>query len=394
MSTSLTFSIVMNQPSTAPAWFTALPYSQWTLINSASSMQGVSSGVAARTLTMPWIGAAVDQTARKFVIANPGGHNDGGSNAVYEWRAADASPNWYRTRAGTVVGYTPDAANSVAVDASGQPTHTHSYHRPLVAAGRFWLPGIDSGSSSNGFWSTATVSYDLSQTSNGVWRSHGRLTTGSIPKWLGGSAAYDSINNRIFSFPQAENSGPGYYFNVSTVLAAADSTSGAQVSGSTAINGPGFGSWVYSASVVSVQHARLIFCAFSDTGGFSGIRSLQLNNLGAGWTSHTISGTAPFNVYGGGFVRHESANRFYSYGSSGNMIRVFDVPATVTNAWTSRSVTLGGATAPGTQSDNGSQGFSRFNIIQDMGNGEACLLWYPTHTLAGMYACRVPVGGL
>jgi hypothetical protein len=386
------FSVALQ--ATAPAWFTALPYGEWVLLSSAQSMQSVSSGVAARTLTMPWIGAAVDQSGKKFVIANPGGHNDGGSNAVYEFRLGDATPNWYRTRVGTGVGMT-DAANSVGVDGTGQPSNTHSYHRPLVANGRFWLPGLDSAATSNGYWTTTTVSYDLSQTANGVWRSHGRMTLGAIPKWLGGSAAYDSINDRIFSFPQQTDSGSGFYFNVSNVLAAADTINGA-VPGATAIAMPSFGSWVFSASVFSASLARL-FMAFedSDTSAFAGIRSLQVNNLGAGWTSHTISGTTPFPVYsGGGFVRHESANRFYSHNSGGNAIRVLDVPNPVTGTWTGRSVTLGGATAPGTSSDNGSRGFSRFNIVQDMGNGEPCLLWYPTHTLAGMYVCRVPAAGL
>lgn len=388
------FTITINAASSAPPWFTSLSYSQVQLQASANSMQSVSSGVAARTLTMPWIGGAPDQPARKFAVGDPGGHGDGGSNAVYEFRLGDDVPDWYRTRVGTVVGMS-DSANAVGVDGSGQPSNTHSYHRPVVAAGRLWLPGLDSANTSNGYWTTTTVSYDLSQTSGGVWRSHGRLTLGGIPKWLGGSAAYDSINDRIFSFPQQTDSGSGFYFNVSNALAAADTISGA-VTGSTAIAMPSFGSWIYNATVFSPSLARLFMCCEnSDTGSFAGLRSLQVNNLGAGWTSHTISGTTPFPPYsGGGFVRHESANRFYSYNSSGNTIRVLEPANPITGTWTGRSVTLGGVTAPGTSSDNGSRGFSRFNIIEDMGNGEACLIWYPTHTLAGMYVCRVPPGGL
>jgi hypothetical protein len=387
------FSITVNPPP-APAWFTALPYSQWQLVGS-NTLQSVAT-VAARTLTMPWIGAAVEQATKKFVIGNPGGHNDGGSNAVYEFRLNQATPAWVRTRVGTVVG-AADSSNNFGTDSSGQPSNTHSYARPTIAAGRFWLPGLDSINSSNGWWTTATFSYDLAQTSGGVWRQHGRLTAGSIPSWIGGPACYDAVTDRMFSWPNAENSGPGYYFDVSNVLAAADVPSPGTVVGSTAINGPGFGNWQYSQCNVADGLRRIIWASQDSgtAGAISSVRTLQLDNLGAGWSTHNITGTTMFNVhYGGGYVYHEAARRIYSYNSSGNTIRVVEVPQNIANSWPARSVTLGGLTAGGTNSDNGSQGFSRFNIVQDMGNGEACLMWYPTHTLSGMYVCRVPAGGL
>lgn len=381
MSRSNPFSIVIGV--NAPAWFTALPYSQWQLIG--SNTMGSVSSINSYGLTDAWIGAAVDEQAKKFVIGAPGGHGDPGENSVFEFRLNQTTPAWVRTRAGNNPAVT-QGSNQAGYDGGGQPTSTHSYHRPVVAQGRFWLPALDAYAGSTGWSTTSTFSYDLAQTSGGVWRRHGRLITGSIPSWIGGSACYDAATDRIFSFPQATNEGPGRYFNVTDVLAAADVDYPNGVPGAVNINGPNYGEWVYSISIAAQELRRLIFVNVNGA-----IATLQLDNLGAGWTFHSLSGPAFLAYFGGGAVYHEGTRRLYSYNSSGNTLRVFDIPTPITNQWPRRTVTLGGLTAPGTQN---SQGYSRFNIIQNMGNGEACLLWYPRYDVPGMYVCRVPIGGL
>jgi hypothetical protein len=360
------------------------------------TMESVSSGVTARTLTMPWIGAAVDQEIGEFVIGDPGGHNDGGNNSVYVFPVRVPSPAWVRRRAGT--GVTGDGTtNGSGTDGTGQPVDTHSYHRPVIAAGRFWLPSLDSQSGviTDGNWTTATFSINH-RDSGQSWRQHGRLSSSTGgSNWLGGSAAYDPVTDRIFSFPQTLETGSnGAYFDVSDVVAAGDVTYPGTVTGVTAIATPNRGGGFYNCAIYCASLRRLVLLS-EDNDNTGTFHSLQLDNLGAGWTSHTVSGTQPWGpYYNGGCVWHDSARRFYSYNSGGNAIRVITVPETVTNNWTGTTYTATGDTLPGTSSDNGSAGFSRWNIVQDMGNGDACLLWYPNHTVTGMYVIRVSSTGL
>jgi hypothetical protein len=378
------FSITISQPSSAPAWFTSLPYSQWQLVGS-NSMGSVSS-INNYGLTDVWIGAAVDEDAKKFVIGAPGGHQDPGENSVFEFRLNQATPAWYRTRAGNNPSVT-QGSNQAGYDGSGQPTSTHSYHNPVCAQGRFWLPILGAYSGQVGHATTSVFSYDLAQTSGGVWNRHGRQITGSITGgWIGGASTYDPVTDRIFSFAQGGWGGVGgVYFNASNVIAAGNIDYPNATPGATTVAGLSSGD--YCLAVTANELRRII----SITANPVVVRSLQLDNIGAGWTTHSVS-AAPFSAYyGGGAVYHEGTRRLYSYNSVGNTIRVFDIPTNITSQWPRRTVTLGGLTAPGTQN---SQGFSRFNLVQNMGNGEACLLWYPRYNVTGMYVCRIPPGGL
>jgi hypothetical protein len=255
---------------------------------------------------------------------------------------------------------------------------------------------LDSQSGIDGNWTTATFSAPLDAGPNPDYTAHGRLRTSGISgSWLGASACYDEETDRLFIFPQTLETGSlAAYFDVSDVIAAGSNPYPAAVSGVTTFATPNRGGGFYNASVVCPSLRRLALLS-EDNDNTATFHTYQLDNLGAGPSSHTVTGTQPWGpYYNGGIVWHNQARRFYSYNSGGNTVRIITVPVNVNDNWTGTSTTLGGDTAPGTGSDNGSAGFSRFNIIPDMGNGEACLVWYPSHTVTGIYVCRVPNAGL
>lgn len=383
---------------TAPSWFSGLANSTWAVVGS-NTMQSVSVPAPPngfRTLTMPWVGAATDQIRKEFVIGAPGGHSDTGDNSVYVFRLNQTTPAWVATRHGDSA--TDLTLNGAGVTASNNPVDCHSYRRPVCARGRFWLPALDSMEGASGptagIWSTSCFSYDLAQVSNGAWRRHGRLnTTASLAKWLGGASAYDPYTDTIYSFPQEMDKAGGEWarFNASSVLAAADVAFPGQTPGVT-LSSSFSGQNMYCAAVACYD-LRIIVLIQNGS-----MFTLNLDNPGAGWTGRTFSGTpvsGGFTGDGGNIVYHEGTRKIYGYDSiGGSTVRVLDIPTNLSSTWAWRAVTPAGITPAGTASDNGSGGESRFQIIQDMGGTQACLLWYPTHTQTGMTVCKLPIGGL
>lgn len=384
------FSITINPASTAPAWFTALPYNTVTQIGTGS-MQAVS-GLASQYygLTDAWIGGAVDQSRREFVIGAPGGHtvSDATNNAVYVFRLGDASPQWYRTRNGDTG--SSNTVNSAGQTSSGNPIDTHSYHRQCASPGRLWMPGLDSMTGADGQWTTSTFSYDLTQNSGGVWNRHGRWQTGSVEKMLGGSSAYDPVTERIFSVGQYGF--PGSYFHVPTVLAAGNVEFPNAVTG--VVNnitipnqfggGPGY------SVMMCADDLRLLILMGDNTA-----LSTMNPDSPTGWTGRSLGSGNNYSD-GMGMVYHRGTRRIYRLARNGgtSTIRVIDIPTTISNSWTGRNVTLTGTLPSVDTARTGAASYSKFNIIHDMGNGEACLVWYPRRDTTGMYVVRVPAGGL
>lgn len=339
-------------------------------------------------LTADWIGAAVDPGRRELVIGAPGGHGGWPGNEVYVWRAAEDPPRWVRTRTGST-GSAQDVENGPGTYADGQPSSTHSYHRPVCARGHFWLPGLDSVQSASGWWTTATFSYDLAQESGGVWRSHGRLlTTGTINKWLGGSSAYDPVTDKIYATPQYGAENRWVTIDVAPRLAGADiAYPGAAPNTTIYSSFPGNAGYNV---MVAAADLRLLILLCGDAGAYR-LYTLDLDNPGGGFTARAMSG-APVDPYGGGLVYHQPSRALIGWYNSGLTLRRLAIPSSLQGPWAWSSVTTTGSPPPNANqgvSNANQQAFGRFNIIPDMGNGEACLVYYPIYDQVGMYVCRL-----
>jgi hypothetical protein len=375
-------------------WFSAQADNAWSL-QGTGTMKAVSACAGrpdslSYALTDTWTGSAPDNDAREAVFALQGGHDNAGAgsnNGVLVFRFDLAVPTWMARRVGEINSGVAGGMNGPGVYASGQPSGSHTYNRSLVADGVFWMPGIDSQDDQNGNHTSSTFSFLLSQTA-GVFRSHGRWTLGDVVnKLLGGCSAYDPVTQRVFTLFQYGSEAA--YFHAPTVLAAADVQFPGTVPGVTAFAMPS--SPAYSVAFCDPEYRLLIYVSENN------IQTLNLDNIGAGWTQR--AGAPPVTPYGGGFCYHQSAHRIYCYpwGGGGNLIRVMNVPAS--GSWPSwRNVTLGGINPPqtnGTFNQNqGSGPFNRFNLIEDMGNGQACLYYYPRFNVTGMYVAKVATGGL
>lgn len=382
---SNTFSVVI-QPN-VPAWFAALSSGQAAQVGS-NSIASLSTIGQTRLLTDVWIGNAVSQTRKELINAAPGGHNVSADNSVYVMRLNQTTPAWVRTRDGTGdQNGVSDTENGAGYTSTGQPSHTHSYHRPVATGTHFWYPGLDSVVGSNGFWTTSTFSYDLSQNSGGVFRRHGRgRTSGSINKWLGGSAAWDPVTDRIFSGPQWGADGLAFYFNATTVLAAADVVFPGAVPGVQTMSWPG--STDYSVMLCADDLRLLILISVF------GLYTANPDNPAAGWTARTLGAGNDYSD-GVGYVYHRGARKLYRYSGGGTTIRVVDIPTNLASTWTGRNATYTGAVCPAPSALPGDSSgiYSRFNIIHDMGDGNACLVASPDENYTGVWVCKVPSGG-
>jgi hypothetical protein len=379
--------------SRAPSWFSALEEGVWA--NVGDNSMGDVSPDNTYGLTKAWIGAAIDPVRREMVIPLPGGHGARSDSDLYVFRFGEDSPRWYRPRTGTT-GFVEDFENASNLNDSGEPSATHTYHRPVCARGHVWLPGIDSMSSPAGYWTTATFSYPLA-IDDAPWRSHGRLITeGSINKWLGGSACYDAVSDRIFSCPQY-GTRRWASFRAGPRLAGPDVAYPARVPGVTVhenfISDPNYN------VMVAASDLRLLILLDNSGRVYTADADLDTPE----WVEREVSGsgTSPF----GGFCYHPGTRRCYAWENSRNTIFTLSIPERLDDAWRWSQVVTDGVTLPnanegGTYADGGggdngdNHAYGRFNIVPDMGDGRGCLVFYPRWTHAGMLVCKLPASGL
>lgn len=388
MSNSAPFNITINPATTAPAWFTALTPNTWTLIGASSIQANVPSpqpigNTGYTSITRTWNGAAVDQSRREFVIGASGGHNDYWGNEVYAISLGDATPTWRRTRTPSAQTGSTDQTNGPGTFADGQPTATHTYSRPCAGNGRLWLAGLDAQSGSSGDWTSATFSYDLTQQTNGVWNRHGRLfNTFGGGRWLGGSAAYDPVTDTVWAVGQYGDAGNRLYrIDCAATIAAGNVGATTQLANSTLYT---WGS-DYGYNYTAIAHDLRLLILVPETG--STIYTRDLTNPSAAWVARATSGTriAP---YPGHAVYHPASRALIGWTSGlGASVRVLDIPQNLSSTWTWRTVNLGGVAIANPGDSQGP--WSKFNIVQDMGNGQACLVYYDQISRTGIYACRL-----
>jgi hypothetical protein len=392
----------------APAWFEALPDRAWTKIASASGRRLVDVGpqppltIEGRTLDSiitSWTGACVDQTRGELLMAANGGHAAYAGNECYILRIRSDTPRWHRLNDPTPASHVIiEPASGPAQYADGRMRSVHNWNRMQFHNGKVWHPSQDAYYSPThsvaAVWSfnRDSLGDDAAgwpapwRDDKGPWTSHGLVGIGSA-SFIGGPSALDRVGNKIWSFPEA-NGGSFPYWSVDTRTGAIQTFTG------TGPNPHFGGQWAIVAHdlrilVVSDQNSSNVFV-------------MDLTNPQAGVTARPTSGGQSGLTWFGG-VYHERSKAILTYEVTklgGGNIRKLKIPTRSDGKydpagsfeWSTISP-AGGGVVPTVERQDYAGTYSKFNIVEDMGNGQSCLV--PVTGIADFtYVYKVPSFGV
>jgi hypothetical protein len=367
---------------TAPNWFNNMADRTWAtpVTNTLDSVRPANPPGIHAAICNAWTGACVDQQNGEYILAANGGHGDYAGNEVYACALRQDSPSWVRLTDPSSTGGGTDGTRTPMNYADGKPRAVHGYNRCTWGNGRVWYAGMD-GASPSGAWSLACYSF---KRSTREWTYHGipaNNTSGSY-SWEGGPAAYDRVGNRVWSVAQYGLQDGGYSVDCST---------GAMTPHNWVLSGNPFGqAW----SVIA--HDLRLWIVGSVTEGK--LKILNLNNVGAGWTTITTSGAPDGFAAGTGAVYHPPSRAILvwntSYGGSIRKLAIPGNPLSGTYAWSTVIPASANTISPPGQLDSDFRGaYSKFNLIEDMGNGRSALV-FVGRTTGQTFVYKLPAAGV
>jgi hypothetical protein len=349
-----------------------------------------------RAICVAWTGGCVDPVRGELILAANGGHNDYYGNEVYAIAMRNDSPAWVRltdpSPSSAITLQSSGATNTQHAYSDGKPRSVHGYGRTVFGNGRVWIPGLTGMAAGNSGTSSATYSFDRGAcdgkslplaSSASPWTFHG-LAFATIPSGVdleGGPAAYDRVDNKVWAFAGTSYASPDQAFY------SVDATATATVRVYNRING----NPTFSAMWAVVAHdLRVALIADRDS---SKIWVLNLSNPGAGLTPIETGGTTGT---GGGAVYHKPSRAVLCWNNSGTTLRKLAIPSNPLGSgysWSTISAASGNSVSP-QAFDGDFQGcYSKFNIIEDMGNGQSALVLV-TSNKSPVYVYKLPMGAI
>lgn len=405
----------VNTPASAPSWFVEMPEKTWAtpVINTLSSVKPnpLPPGAGGQVdVCLAWTGACSDQARGEYLLPAQGGHNGYYGNEIYAVALREAEPAWKRIWGPTPndqiqqtnLGYNP--SNTSYSDGSPRPIHGW-YQQLATVDGRIWLAGAGGYANPNGDWGTTVYSIDRGALQNG-WTYHGRLYTaipggraGSTFGFQSGPGAYDRVANKIWRAGDFATANGISSIDVAAAAAAgpANPSTGPAVAGSKIYNVPLTGSSTFSDawSVVTHDTSPRCWIVGATKPGLLWIMDLE-NDRGVIVQSSTSG--SPDGFSGGVGAAYHAPSRAILVGGSeyGASIRKLSIqgsnPLTATYSWSTIEPAAGNTVTPG--SPGGYQGtFSKFQMIEDMGDGCAALVMV-TSVTGPVYIYKLPAGGL
>jgi hypothetical protein len=408
----------------APAWFTGMANNTWIGIaaGAGSGLAAAQSGnqlsdVAPNPLPLgnegqqaiinDWTGACANQALAEYYLPAQGGHSGYYGNEVYCLNLNAAVPGWQRIWGPTPnsqiltseLGYNPPAFGH----ADGNPRTLHGWFNVFCDnGGNLWVTMIDANPS--GAWGTNTYSIARSNLGAG-WVYNGRLfpsvpggSPGSSFGWQEGPGAFDPVSNQIWkSADFATSDGTVTIKCASTFGAGAQSqSSGPQVPGSTVYNTylPGSGLTGGWSVVLSDKSPR---CWVAGNLNSSNLAVMDLVNNPGVWNSVATSGSGQWND-GDGAVYLPGSNAIYVYGvGNGATIKKLSIngnnPLTASYTWSQVSPASGNSVTPTAFQPSQFNGvYSKLQIIENMGNGQAALV-VACGISGPTYVYKMPAGG-
>lgn len=425
-SDSSPFSVSIQAPGIAPAWFVSQADGTWTTVASVGVLNNVldtptaaqSFGCHANAIFDSYTGFVVDQNYKEYIAAACGGHGDGADNAVYSLTLQTAVPAWRR-----LVDRTPDAnmpmsniSNSNGgVFADGRPRASHNANS-CWADGKYWMPVLSAATSGAGNGADIVVSMDraalgaasspLAYNSGNlgpwkIWGSSGQ----NINNFSFGGCVFDSVNHKLVAVANASAAAGGFWQFVNTT--------GGSIGVSTAFN---TAVMVYPGWLACAPELGIVIAA--DAGFNGNICVLDINPASPTYNTWTvitnIIGTGYWPAVGAAFrasiagcmwgAMYVAANKTIAVGDPfniGGQIYKLKIPTTGGGAyapagqwvWTNATPT-GGPTLADFHGAGGSNFCaSKWNLVQDMGNGQSALVYCP-HLLAPTFIYKIPLAGI
>jgi len=398
-------------PGSAPAWFLNLPDATWSSIAVDGTLSKVlpspipdaHGGDRPGAITDAWTGAAVDQNRGEYIVAANGGHADYPGNEAYALALRSANPAWRRLTDPTPndkLGDVTTQGNGRYAD--GRPRAMHSTFETF-ADGRVWFPLQNSVTSNDGGTVNGMVAFNrdlLGSASSplpwtaanlGPWEIHAQPQPSGI--WLGtvifGVAAFDPVAHKIWALG-GNSTNYTMYWSVDTTGTSLGKVTRYQS------NQPfgHWGGWVAVAPelrvLVAGDHLKKV------------ITVLDLNSPGSWKEISNVSGAGYFGQGSGGV--YIAANRTIAIGhpkAIGRTIQTLRIPTKVVNGQTvydSAGQWVWGTRNPGgptfsMPSGGNNDSYSKWNIVQDMGNGQSAIVVL-TDIHTATYVYKVPRAGI
>lgn len=413
---SITFNV-----SAAPSWFTSLTAGVWGtvaggsgqkigdagVIQSPTATSGLS-GENPQSIADAWTSGGVDQSNGELIVAANGGHADYPGNEAYGLALRVATPAWRRLSNSTPNANFGGTVTESATYADGRPRAMHSTFATF-GDGRMWFPLMNSVTSGGGGSVNQVVSYDraglgaattpLAWTGSnlGPWTLHGAIASLALGAGgpIFGRGVHDRTNGYVYGF-----SGYGYnnsvcqYWrtktrapNLGTVEAAVTLNGGNPYANfqTWAVECPDLGIIVLGDQV----NNRIMVLTLS-----------QVPNPSAMAAITNVTGSGAHFGSGAGAVYWPGAKAIYVGNPSaiGNSIRKLVIPTTGSaynpaGQWTWSTVSVSGATPSFARPTAPNWINGKWGLIEDMGNGQGCLVALTSINHAVM-VMKIPEAGL
>lgn len=361
-----------TQPTTgAPSWWTSAPSGNWFAVPTANTAEDVG---MFRYQWLAFTGMGVDQQRLEYTHTCSGGHTNGSDNGVFALQLNQESPTWVRLVASSTNINGNDTGNSGdAAYPDGNPRSVHQWNAAGFPIGdTIWLPGMF-GQYVNGSFGTqvwglnrAAITNPPVSAANAPWTYYGNGINGDLQsaRYEANSAAYDPDTGLIWVCCNNSPLGANPFYSVDT----ANGNITPYTSYGTRWPAPGSDTLRQGSSVIVEGHWIHL------SGRADDIYIVDLSNPSSATTvTANVSGSPPnLNVCG---AHYHAANRtiyVYKY-NFGSTIYTLTVPSDVKNGQYSWG-TLSNSTAPANDGDRSGE-YSHFQYVQDMGDGQAGLLY-------------------
>lgn len=421
-------------PGDAPSWFVDLPERQWYACAQGAGerlvdvFHGAALGFGGSFSGMPkaWTGGCVDQGRGELIFAANGGHADYAGNEVYACSIRSERPRWYRLtdpspasvvspvpcREGSATASTSNLPDGQGFDPSGYAAMfldgrmraVHGWNSCIFANDKIWY-AHQSSPSGNGY--STPHAWAFNRTFTGIPTSPGgralAWTKDAGPwAWLGTSdtgakeaqsrgeqfgvappSALDPVTGKIWT---------AHATTATRVWSSLDTRSGV-IKRSDVVNGYANntgqdGRWAVVVVDPSGQDRWRIWVAPApDAKGLVAL-NLKASNpyAAAAWTVYPVSDLAAISAAGLGAVYHKASKSIIlgnPLSLKGGQLLKLRVPTNadgtfnVGGRWEVSSLapatsSSADPTAGTSTSNNGA--WSKFNLIEDMGNGQSALV--------------------
>lgn len=405
----------------APAHFTSAADGAWYTTAGASNQIINRAGVVptpslesqvgfgdVRAMLDSWCGAVVAQEYGEIISAAGGGHADYTGNFAVALAMRDAVPAWRQ-----IAQNSPASAISPTdfTHAGSSPYYTDGYPRSMhngncvYGDGKIWYPMMNAVASDGGDAVDMILSFDRASlgaaattraydaANLGPWHFWGPTNTNTF-SFPFGVGVFDRVNHNVYCIANAFGSGGINSWKIKS-NGGSIGTSVGTVPGSPTIY-PAWAVCAYDLGIIVVGDQNLGRIAVLDIG--SNTWSVVTNTTGAFYYGPSLSSA----LNGVGAVYYQPAHQILVGNPNdinGDMF-VVNIPVSAgafqtAGQWAGFRKTLTGGPSPATFARPGNNNFTygRWNIIEDMGNGQSALVYVPSINGA-VFVFKIPLAGV